>query len=154
MENRSMTQWKTICCSATTALLLALGGCGGGDAATDGEGDATGGDTTTGGETTNGEATGGEATGGETTAPTAGTASPEVIAAGGERFEAVCGLCHGATGDDGDAPTVRDIHWSAERMRAQIRNGSGRMRPISAARLSDEDMEKVLAWMGTIGGVR
>ena len=143
-----MTQWKTICCGATTALLLALSGCGGGDAATGGEGDATGDETTSGGETT-----GGETTGGGTTAP-AGTSSPEVIAAGGERFEAVCGLCHGATGDDGDAPTVHDIHWPAERMRAQIRNGSGRMRPISAARLSDEDMEKVIAWMGTIGGVR
>jgi len=157
MENRSMTHWKTMFCGATTALLLGLSGCGGGDAAADGEGDASGGETTTGGETTGGEAgaetTGGETNGGETTAP-AGTASPEMIAAGGERFEAVCGLCHGASGDDGDAPSVHDIHWSAERMRTQIRNGSGRMRPISAARLSDEDMEKVIAWLGTVGGVR
>ncbi len=136
-----MTQWKTICCGATTALLLALSACGGGDAAADGEGDATGSETTTGGETTGGE-----------TAP-AGTASPEMIAAGGARFEAVCGLCHGESGDDGDAATLRDIHWDAARMRTQIRNGSGRMRPISAARLSDEDMEKVIAWLGTIGGV-
>ncbi len=73
---------------------------------------------------------------------------------GAARFRVVCGVCHGRNGDNGDAPNVRDLHWDAARMRAQIRSGSGRMRPIPVARLSDADLEQVLVFMGTIGSVQ
>lgn len=148
MTHWKTTHWKTAVGCATTAMFLAVAGCGGGEAAADGTDAAGGGDSTAGGETAGGETGTG---GGETTAT---AASPEMIAAGGARFAAVCGLCHGETGEEGDdAPAVKDLHWTEARMRAQVRNGSDSMRPVSAARLSDEDLTKVIAWLGTIGAV-
>jgi cytochrome c553 len=151
MEKRSMNLWKTAFGSTaigslTLAMFLTLTGCGGGEAAADGTDSAGGGESTAGGESAGGETGTG---GGEMTA-----ASPEMIAAGGARFAAVCGLCHGETGEEGDdGPAIKDLHWAEARMRAQVRNGSDSMRPISAARLSDEDLTKVIAWLGTIGAV-
>lgn len=92
-----------------------------------------------------GAAGGGVATGG---------ASEADSTPGAARFRVVCGVCHGRNGDNGDAPNVRDLHWDAAGMRAQIRSGSGRMRPIPVTRLSDVDLEQVLVFMGTIGSVQ
>jgi mono/diheme cytochrome c family protein len=142
----------TILGGAALSACLVLTACGGGAAAAE--------TTTTpassssaGGEAASGAAASPATTGGDAAASVSSGASAELIAAGGERFEAVCGLCHPG-GEEDSGPTLRDIHWDAARMRTQIRNGSGRMRPISAARLSDEDLEKVVAWLGTIGAVR
>jgi mono/diheme cytochrome c family protein len=139
--------------AALSACLLTA--CGGSAAAT--ESTTTPAASSAGGEAASGAAASPATTGGDTaaTVPNDATngASAELIAAGGERFEAVCGLCHPG-GEEDSGPTLRDIHWDAARMRTQIRNGSGRMRPISAARLSDEDLDKVVAWLGTIGAVR
>jgi mono/diheme cytochrome c family protein len=148
-----MNHGKAIFGGAALSASLLLAACGGGTAAAE---------TST---TTPASSAGGEATAADASATTAGGegavtpttdgsgASAELIAAGGERFEAVCGLCHPG-GEEDSGPSIRDIHWDAARMRAQIRNGSGRMRPIGPARLSDEDLEKVVAWLGTIGAVR
>ena len=145
-----MTQWKRCSSAVAAAVLLALAGCGGGEATVDGDATTGGGETTAGGETT----TGGEATsGGETTATAGAAASPEIIAAGGERFEAVCGLCHPG-GDEDDGPSLRNIHWDVDRVRIQVRNGSDHMRPVSTARMSDADLEKVFAWLRTIGTIQ
>jgi mono/diheme cytochrome c family protein len=138
--------------AALTATLL-LAACGGGAAATETSTTPSAG--SAGGEATTADASATTTPDGEADSSATGAtgASAEMIAAGGERFEAVCGLCHPG-GEEDSGPSIRDIHWDAARMRAQIRNGSGRMRPISTARLSDEDLEKVVAWLGTIGAVR
>lgn len=70
------------------------------------------------------------------------------VAHGQARYDAVCGSCH-----NNGAPPVANLAWSPERMRQQIREGSGQMPAISETRLSPEDMEAVLAYMQTIGGV-
>lgn len=144
-----MTQWRTCFGALAAAVLLALAGCGGGEAAVDGDAATGGGETTAGGETAGGETT----NGGETTATAGAAATPEIIAAGGERFEAVCGLCHPG-GDEDDGPSLRNIHWDVERVRTQVRNGSDHMRPVSTARMSDADLEKVFAWLRTIGTIQ
>lgn len=71
---------------------------------------------------------------------------------GAERFETFCGGCHPGGEEDVGPSLIADPH-SPERVRQQIREGSGRMRPFSQARLSDADMETVLAYMASIGAV-
>jgi mono/diheme cytochrome c family protein len=141
----------TILGGAALSACLVLTACGGGAAAA--ETTTTPAASSAGGESASSTETSTATTGGNASATATTGASAEMIAAGGERFEAVCGLCHPG-GEEDNGPTLRDIHWDAARMRTQIRNGSGRMRPISATRLSDEDLEKVVAWLGTIGAVR
>jgi hypothetical protein len=51
-------------------------------------------------------------------------------------------------------PKITAIGWSPGQVRQQIRLGSGRMRPIAATRLSDEDMEAVLVYLHSLGTVR
>jgi len=142
---------QTILSGAALSACFVLTACGGGAAAA--ETTTTPAAASAGGESASGTETSTATTGGDAAATATSGASAELIAAGGERFEAVCGLCHPG-GDEDNGPSIKDIHWDAARMRTQIRNGSGRMRPISAARLSDEDLEKVVAWLGTIGAVR
>jgi mono/diheme cytochrome c family protein len=87
---------------------------------------------------------GGGTAGGEYAGPVASTD----VAHGQSRYEAVCGGCHNA-----GAPQLANVGWTAERMRQQIREGSGQMPAINEGRLSAEDMEAVLAYLQTIGGV-
>ena len=98
--------------------------------------------------------------GGETTTSTAtepgtvsGTASPELVAQGADLFSRKCGTCHGDDASGDTAPDLHNIHFTADRMRGQIRNGSDRMRPISATRLPDPELLAVTAWLSTIGAV-
>ncbi|MCB9594481.1 MAG: cytochrome c [Sandaracinaceae bacterium] len=69
------------------------------------------------------------------------------VARGQEVYDQVCSGCHS------NGPSLENIGWSAARVRRQIREGSGRMPPIRATRVSDDDLEAILAWMQTIGGV-
>lgn len=119
-------------------IAMVVTGCGGAGAAATGEGATS------------------------TTAPTAASPSGDGggggeiasadVALGEARYDAMCSLCHpGGEADIG--PAIRDIQWSPERVRTQIRDGSGRMRPIGPDRLSDEDMEAMLAYLVTLGTV-
>lgn len=90
---------------------------------------------------------GGEATAGGESAY-AGPVGSTDVAHGQARYEAVCGSCH-----NNGAPQLANIGWSPERMRQQIREGDDDMPAISESRLSAEDMEAVLAYLQTIGGV-
>jgi mono/diheme cytochrome c family protein len=68
------------------------------------------------------------------------------LALGERKFNSRCNGCHAG------GPTLNGIGWTAERLRRQIREGSGGMNAIPASALSDSDMEAVLAYMVTIGG--
>lgn len=68
---------------------------------------------------------------------------------GHELYDSVCMSCHG-----GGAPGLDNLGWAAGRMRQQIREGEGRMPAIPASRLSDDDLEAVLAYMVTVGAVQ
>jgi len=110
-------------------LGLAMAACGGG-----------GGGTTTTDTTTT--------TGGETSAQYAGPIGSTDVAQGEARYNAVCASCH-----NNGAPAIANIGWTTDHLRQQIREGSANMPAIHAARLSDADMEAVLAYLQTIGAV-
>lgn len=63
-------------------------------------------------------------------------------------YQSVCMSCHG-----GGAPALEGIGWEPGAMRQTIREGRGRMPAISESRLSDPDLEAILAYMTTTGGV-
>lgn len=99
-----------------------------------------------GGSSGGGGGGGGGTAGGE--AAYAGPIGSTDTAHGEARYNAVCGSCH-----NNGAPTVNNLGWTPEHMRRQIREGSGGMPAIRETRLSAADMEAVLAYLVTVGGV-
>ena len=91
---------------------------------------------------------GGTEEGHEVAAQYAGDIGSSDIAAGETAYNNVCAACH-----DGGAPNLDNLGWDPAHMRQQIREGEGRMPPISANRVSDEDREALLAYMTTTGAV-
>lgn len=124
---------RTLALATTTALSLALTACGGGGGGGGGGTEGGGGSTTSGGESSY-----------------AGPIGSSDVALGQQRYDSRCGnACH----NSGGGPPLANIAWSAERMRQQIREGSSGMPAIGPSRLSNDDMEAVLAYLVTIGGV-
>ena len=69
-------------------------------------------------------------------------------AATGEHiFTTLCAACHGGR------VNPRGYHWTPEHMRHQIREGNALMPPIPTHRLSDAQVEAVLAYLSTVGAV-
>jgi hypothetical protein len=68
-------------------------------------------------------------------------------------FNRRCDTCHPG-GEEDIGPNIRGIRWPVARMRRQIRQGSGRMRPIPPARLPNMRMDEVMVYLSTIGAVR
>ena len=115
-----------------TTLALALAACGG-----KGKGS----------EEASGEATsGGEA---EYAGPIASTDA----AHGKEVFDNFCGDCHPDGGEDVGPSLIADPHTPAK-LRQQIREGGGKMRPFSEQRLSKDDLEAILAWLASVNAVK
>jgi mono/diheme cytochrome c family protein len=111
---------------------LALSACGGGGA----EG-PSGGEATTGGEN----------------AEYAGPITSTDAAHGKEVFDTSCGDCHPG-GESDVGPSLIENPHTPPRIRQQIREGSGKMKPFSEKRLSNEDMESVLAYLASINAVK
>ena len=72
---------------------------------------------------------------------------------GKDLFDARCGDCHPNGEEDVGPSLVAEPHTPA-RIRQQIREGSGKMRPFSEARLSAEDVESILAFLASIHAVK
>lgn len=71
----------------------------------------------------------------------AAPAGPDV-ALGRAAFQRVCMSCH----EEGDREGPRPgLNWPEARIRTLIRNGNRRMRPVTTARLSDADLEHLIA---------
>ncbi len=68
-------------------------------------------------------------------------------------FDDLCGDCHPDAGED-VGPSLIEHPNSPARLRQQVREGSGKMRPFSAKRLSDGDLEAVLAWLASVNAVK
>lgn len=111
------------------ATLLLLAACGGSGASEPGGESSTGGDT----------------------AQYEGPVASTNVEAGGELFDMLCSDCHG---DDGDAPKLTEEAHSPARIRQQVREGSDHMRPFPQKRLSDTEMEDLLAFLDSIGAVQ
>ncbi|MDW8245729.1 MAG: cytochrome c [Sandaracinaceae bacterium] len=88
--------------------------------------------------------------GAESPSPYEGPIRSTDVELGARRYASRCGnACH----ESGGGPPLANLRWSPERMRRQIREGSGGMPAIPPSRLSDEDMEALLAYLVTIGAV-
>jgi mono/diheme cytochrome c family protein len=72
---------------------------------------------------------------------------------GKEVFDNFCGDCHPDGGEDVGPSLIATPHTPAK-LRQQIREGGGKMRPFSEKRLSNEDMESVLAWLASVNAVK
>jgi mono/diheme cytochrome c family protein len=72
---------------------------------------------------------------------------------GREIFAAHCDDCHPDGGEDVGPSLTADAHSPAQ-IRKQIREGSGRMKPFPEKRLSDDDLEHILAYLASINAVK
>jgi mono/diheme cytochrome c family protein len=77
----------------------------------------------------------------EPAATPAAPAGPDV-ALGRAAFQRVCMSCHEEGDREGPHP---GLNWPEARIRTLIRNGNRRMRPVTTARLSDADLEHLIA---------
>jgi mono/diheme cytochrome c family protein len=108
---------------------LALVGCGGGAQPTEAK--------TAGGETTKYEG------------PIASTDS----AHGKELFGTFCDDCH-PNGESDVGPSLIETPHTPARIRQQIREGGNKMPPFSEKKLSNDDVEAVLAYLATLNAVK
>jgi mono/diheme cytochrome c family protein len=83
----------------------------------------------------------------------AGPIASTDVAHGKETFDSFCGDCHPDGGSDVGPSLIESPHTPAQ-LRQQIREGSGKMRPFSEARLKKEDMESILAWLASANAVK
>lgn len=91
-----------------------------------------------------------------TDAPADDAAWTAKVAAGRRTYNRFCAAtCHGAGGNEGDdGPAIRGKNLSVAAMRKQIREGSTHMRPIPPARLAEDQMDGLLAYLSTIRAAR
>ena len=120
-------QWMTWCMGM--GVLVAVG-CGGGASKPEGE-----------------SSSGGEAAAYE------GPISSTDSAHGKEVFANFCDDCHPDGAADVGPSLIEHAHTPAK-IRQQIREGSGKMRPFSEKRLSNDDMEALLAYLATLNAVK
>jgi len=71
---------------------------------------------------------------------------------GQRAFNRTCGRCHPDGGED-TGPEIRGRNLTEARMREVIRTGTRRMRPITPQRLTDADLEGVIAYLRTMHAV-
>jgi mono/diheme cytochrome c family protein len=96
---------------------------------------------------------GGESSSGGESAEYAGPIASTDVAHGKEVFSSFCDDCHPDGNEDVGPSLIATPHTPA-RIRQQIREGSGKMRPFSEARLNKQDMESVLAWLASVNAVK
>ncbi len=93
-----------------------------------------------------------ESSGGESSAYEGPVASTDVEL-GKEKFTDFCDDCH-PDAQSGEGPSLIEHAHTAARIRQQIREGSDKMRPFSEARLSNENMEAILAYLASVNAVK
>jgi mono/diheme cytochrome c family protein len=73
-------------------------------------------------------------------------------AAGKSSFDISCGSCH--PGGDADlGPSLKGHALPVATMTKQIREGSGRMKPIDEAQLPEDQMRGLMVYLSTLGAV-
>jgi mono/diheme cytochrome c family protein len=91
-------------------------------------------------------------TGGEVT-QYEGPMSSTDVGRGKELFGTFCDDCH--PGGDADVgPSLIEKPHTPARIRQQIREGSGKMKPFPEKRVSKDDVEAILAYLASINAVK
>lgn len=95
----------------------------------------------------------GESSGGEASAEYAGPIASTDVEHGKEVFDDLCGDCHPDGGADSGPSLIATPH-PAPKLRQQVREGSGKMRPFPEKRLKKDDLEAILAWLASVNAVK
>jgi mono/diheme cytochrome c family protein len=75
-----------------------------------------------------------------------------LLAAGKSSFDTACGACHpGGEADLG--PALKGERESIDEMTTQIRQGSGRMKPVGEDRLPESDMKGLFVYLASLDAV-
>jgi mono/diheme cytochrome c family protein len=75
-----------------------------------------------------------------------------LVASGQASFDRTCGSCHpGGEADLG--PKLKGHKESMAHMTKQVREGSGRMKPVGPDRLPDEEMKGLMVYLASISAV-
>ena len=96
---------------------------------------------------------GSEETGGSESGAYEGPIASTDTEKGAEVYASFCDDCH-PDGEEDVGPSLIDHPHTPAMLRQQIREGSGRMRPFSEGRISDEDLEALLAYLASINAVK
>ncbi|MFT3921530.1 MAG: cytochrome c [Myxococcales bacterium] len=124
--------WLPTICASSLLLLAACGG-GGGAATTSEPAAAT--------------------SGGEPAIVVTDSAEWQSLSASGKTsFDTACGSCH--PGGDADlGPSLKEESHSVAAMTKQIREGSGRMKPVDTATLPEDQMKGLMVYLSSLGAV-
>ncbi|MCA9528735.1 MAG: cytochrome c [Myxococcales bacterium] len=80
----------------------------------------------------------------------AGPITSDDVATGQVVFQTYCNSCHPG-GEKGKGPNLHDVGIHPAKARMFIREGSGRMPAFNKSRISDDQLEAVLAYLATMG---
>lgn len=99
------------------------------------------------------EEPGTEGTSGGEDAAYAGPIASTDVEKGKAVFAEFCDDCHPDGQEDVGPSLIAEPHAPAE-LRKQVREGSGKMRPFPEKRISNEDLEALLAYLASINAVK
>jgi len=65
-------------------------------------------------------------------------------------FARVCQVCHGAEGRGDAAPSLVPLDKQVDEVLGIVREGVGQMPPISAERVSDEEVKRIVDYLKSV----
>jgi mono/diheme cytochrome c family protein len=65
-------------------------------------------------------------------------------------YDKVCRICHGPEGMGNQGPALVPLTMEPEELLIRVREGGGEMPPISANRVSDDDVKQIAAYLKSL----
>jgi mono/diheme cytochrome c family protein len=65
-------------------------------------------------------------------------------------YDRVCKVCHGSEGQGNAGPALVPFELEDEELLAKVREGGGEMPPISANRVSDDEVKQIAAYLKSL----
>jgi mono/diheme cytochrome c family protein len=65
-------------------------------------------------------------------------------------YDKVCRICHGPDGMGNQGPALVPFTMEPEELLVRVREGGGEMPPISANRVSDDDVKQIAAYLKSL----
>ena len=65
-------------------------------------------------------------------------------------YDRVCKVCHGPEGQGNAGPALVPFEMEDDELLAKVREGGGEMPPVSANRLSDEEVKQIAAYLRSL----
>ena len=65
-------------------------------------------------------------------------------------YDRVCKVCHGPEGEGNAGPALVPFQMEVDELLAKVREGGGEMPPISANRLSDDEVKQIAGYLTSL----